>query len=70
MGVGREPVPPAMVPGMPDHDHDPIASTQMFRAFAHRDEPAPVRRLRPPVILLGLILAAALIALVAWLVVR
>ena len=28
---------------MADNDLDPAASTQMFRAFVEREEPAPVR---------------------------
>jgi hypothetical protein len=55
---------------MSERDHDPIASTQMFRAFVHRDDAAPAGRLRPPVMILALIAALAVAAVVAWLIVR
>lgn len=55
---------------MSERDDDPIASTQMFRAFAHRDEARPAGPLRPPAIMLSVMLAVAIVALVTWLIVR
>jgi hypothetical protein len=56
---------------MPEPDSDPIASTQMFRAFVQGAETEPVSR-RPR--LLTVALAVALVAVVAvvvvWLLVR
>jgi hypothetical protein len=53
---------------MPERDEDPIASTQMFRAFVQRGEPEPTTRRRPTAILV--IVAVAVVvaaAVVIWL---
>jgi hypothetical protein len=58
---------------MPERDDDPIASTQMFRAFVQRGEPEPepiTRRVRPATIAVTLTLVAVAIALSIWLIVR
>lgn len=55
---------------MPERDDDPIASTQMFRAFVHRDEARPAGRVRSPVLILGVVLAIVAAAIVVWLIVR
>jgi hypothetical protein len=57
---------------MPERDDDPIASTQMFRAFVQRGEaePAASRRVSPATIALTLTLVAVAIALSIWLLAR
>jgi hypothetical protein len=55
---------------MPERDNDPIASTQMFRAFVQRDDAHPAGRLRPGPILLALVLVAAVAVLLTWLIVH
>ena len=59
---------------MPEPDSDPIASTQMFRAFVQGGEAetdGTRSRLRSPVVMVSLILAlAAVAAVVVWLIVR
>jgi len=53
---------------MSDRDSDPIASTQMFRAFAHRQDARPASRRWPAVVALSVLLAVATAVIVAWLV--
>jgi hypothetical protein len=57
---------------MPERDDDPIASTQMFRAFVQRGEPEPAgRRSRTATIAVSLTVAAVVAAaVVVWLLVR
>jgi len=52
---------------MSDRDNDPIASTQMFRAFAHRQDAQPASRRRPVTVAL-LALAVVAVVAVAWLI--
>jgi hypothetical protein len=52
---------------MPERDHDPIASTQLFRAFVQRDhadhaEPAGRRRVRT--LVLTVILAVVVLGVI------
>jgi hypothetical protein len=55
---------------MPERDNDPIANTQMFRAFVQRGEEAePAAAKRAPVTLIVTIVAVVVIAaaVVVWL---
>lgn len=56
---------------MPERDEDPIASTQMFRAFVQRGEPEPppaARRIPPAAIAAIAAVLVVAVALVIWLV--
>jgi hypothetical protein len=55
---------------MADDELDPIASTQMFRAFVERDEERP--SVRKGVILMvgGLVVLVIVLAVSGWLLVR
>jgi hypothetical protein len=57
---------------MPERDDDPIASTQMFRAFLNGGDAQPSSRLRARVValLLTVAVAAAVAVAVAWLIAR
>ena len=54
---------------MSDRDSDPIASTQMFRAFVHRQDARPASRRWAVMVALSVLLAVATAVVVAWLVV-
>jgi hypothetical protein len=50
---------------MPERDNDPIANTQMFRAFVQRGESEPAtRRSRLPVTIMVIVAVLVLVALV------
>jgi len=57
---------------MPERDNDPIASTQVFRAFVQRGAAQSSGRRRSWVVPLALALAAtvAIVVLVTWLIVH
>ncbi len=56
---------------MPERDHDPIASTQLFRAFVQRDHSEPATRRRARLLVFTAILAVLVLgAVVGWLVAR
>jgi len=52
---------------MPEDDIDPIASTQMFRQFVAKPEPAASRRGTPWLVVTLVVLAVLLAGLVVWL---
>jgi hypothetical protein len=55
---------------MSERDSDPIANTQMFRAFVERGEAEAPGRRRPSVVTISLIVLAVVVVagLVAWLI--
>ena len=55
-----------MVVPMPDNTVDPSGNTQAFRAFTEAPEPAAGRS-RTPLIVVGVVVAVALLALTAFL---
>jgi hypothetical protein len=57
---------------MPERDSDPIASTQMFRAFVQGgdQEQAPARRRLGPILVSVVLAVAVAAAVVVWLIVR
>ena len=58
---------PAIVPRMSQRDEDPIANTQMFRAFVERGEPEPpVDKKSRGLLLAVIIIALILAAVVVW----
>lgn len=56
---------------MPERDNDPIANTQMFRAFVQRnEEPQTPTRRSPLPIITAVVAVLVIAAVVAWLLVR
>ena len=54
---------------MSDSHTDPSANTQQFRAYMQSAEPEPTRR-APVVLIAGLVVAVAVVAVMIWLVTR
>ena len=57
---------------MPERDNDPIANTQMFRAFVARNEEpqAPARRSMMPIVAAVAIVLIIVVAVVVFLIAR
>jgi hypothetical protein len=55
---------------MPERDDDPIANTQMFRAFANSGDAQPARRRPGAVLPVAAVLVLVAVAVVVWLLAR